>query len=289
MDGETAGSCLASHEAVRIAHNSFVRPEAFSIEDEDSSKGKSGDAFHFIAYVPKKDGRVYELDGLSQGPVDIGEIGTNWLITAQNALQKRIDNYSHFEIRFNLMIVKKSTLFTTFTEAATILAESESLLGALLSVSSEDSSSEIPTFPTSEEVASMFGQKILPAPPLDAESLAEASISRLLASCPAESVRDALQVRMKGLQTRLMECNEIVTQEKERIAQYKKENERRRHQFVPLILELLRGLAERNKLQELYERGKKRAFDEKERMRLQKLNAKAERAAEAKGASGGGV
>ena len=285
MDGETAGSCLASHEAVRIAHNSFVRPEAFSIEDEDSRHEKSGDAFHFVSFVPKN-GRVYELDGLSKGPVDIGEIGSNWLITAQNALQKRIDEYSQFEIRFNLMILKKSTLFTTFTEAAAILAESECLLGALLSISSEDSSFEIPTFPTSEEVASMFGEKILPAPPINADTLAEASIARLLSSCPTESVRDALQVRMKRLHTRLIKCGEIVTQEKERIAQYKKENERRRHQFFPLILELLRGLAERDKLKELYERGKKRACDEKERMRLQKLNAKAERAAEVKGASG---
>jgi ubiquitin carboxyl-terminal hydrolase L5 len=285
MDGETAGSCLASHEAVRIAHNSFVRPEAFSIEDEDSRNEKSGDAFHFVAYVPKHE-RVYELDGLSKGPVDIGEIGSNWLITARNALQKRINDYSQFEIRFNLMIVKKSTLFTIFTEAAAILAESECLLGALLSISSENSSVEIPTFPTSEEVASMFGEKILPVPPINADTLAEASIARLLSSCPTESVRDALQVRMKRLHTRLITCGEIVTEEKERIAQYKKENERRRHQFVPLILELLRGLAERDKLKELYERGKKRACDEKERMRLQKLNAKAERAAEVKGASG---
>jgi ubiquitin carboxyl-terminal hydrolase L5 len=116
MDGETAGSCLASHEGVRMAHNAFVRPEAFSIE-EDPRRGKSDDAFHFVAYVPKN-GRVYELDGLSARPIVVGDCGPNWLNSAQDALQKRISEYSQLEIRFNLLIVKKSTLYLTLKEAA---------------------------------------------------------------------------------------------------------------------------------------------------------------------------
>ena len=282
MDGETAGSCLASHEGVRMAHNSFVRPEAFSIE-EDPRRGKSDDAFHFVAYVPKN-GRVYELDGLSARPIVVGDCGPNWLNTAQDALQKRISEYSQLEIRFNLLIVKKSTLFLTFKEAASILVENECLLGALLSVTSEDSTQQqLQTFPSSNEVAAMFGEQILPEPPAQAESLAEASIARLLASCPPEMASDALKARMNGLQGRLMQCGEIISQEKERIAQYKKENDRRRHQFLPFIMELLRGLADRGKLKELYEKGQKRTADEKERKRIQKLNAKAERDAEARG------
>ena len=285
MDGETAGSCLATHEGVRMAHNSFVRPEAFSIED-DSRASKSEDAFHFVAYVPKN-GIVYELDGLSKGPVIVGESGSNWLTTAQVALQQRISEYSQLEIRFNLLVVQKSTLYTSMREAAAILVESECLLGALLSVTSEDgiNQQQLQAFPSSDEVAAMFGERVLPDPPVNAESLAEASIARLLASCSPELASDALKTKMQGLQARLMQCGETVAQEKERIAKYRRENERRRHQFVPLIMELLRGLADRGKLQELYERGKKRAVDEKERKRIQKLNAKAERDAEAKASS----
>jgi len=284
MDGETAGSCLASHEGVRMAHNSFVRPEAFSIED-DSRASKSEDAFHFVAYVPKN-GIVYELDGLSKGPSIVGESGCNWLNTAQVALQRRISEYSQLEIRFNLLVVQKSTLYTSMREAAAILVESECLLGALLSVTSEDGiNPQNLTFPSSDEVAAMFGERVLPDPSVNAESLAEASIARLLASCSPELASDALKTKMRGLQARLMQCGETVAQEKERIAKYRRENERRRHQFVPLIMELLRGLADRGKLPELYEKGKKRAVDEKERKRIQKLNAKAERDAEAKASS----
>jgi hypothetical protein len=40
------------------------------MEDKKFS-GKEDDAFHFIAYVPFE-GKLYELDGLQQGPIDLG-------------------------------------------------------------------------------------------------------------------------------------------------------------------------------------------------------------------------
>jgi ubiquitin carboxyl-terminal hydrolase L5 len=60
-------------------------------EFEDKTSSKEEDSFHFIAYVPIG-GRLYELDGLKEGPIDHGLIPANqdWTNLARMVLQKRI-------------------------------------------------------------------------------------------------------------------------------------------------------------------------------------------------------
>ena len=50
--------------------------------DEQSVK-KDDDVFHFVAYVPIN-GRLYELDGLKDGPIDLGKCdNSDWLKTVK--------------------------------------------------------------------------------------------------------------------------------------------------------------------------------------------------------------
>lgn len=50
----------------------FCIPRQQMFEFDAKSSAKDEDAFHFVSYVPVN-GRLYELDGLREGPIDLGK------------------------------------------------------------------------------------------------------------------------------------------------------------------------------------------------------------------------
>jgi Ubiquitin carboxyl-terminal hydrolase, family 1/Ubiquitin carboxyl-terminal hydrolases len=104
---ELRGETLQGMDAIREAHNSFARAEPFLPEDDRREK-KSGEAFHFAAYVPFR-GRVLELDGLKPGPIDhgpvLGAAEGGWTAAAANAIRARFSAYEASELRFTLLAV----------------------------------------------------------------------------------------------------------------------------------------------------------------------------------------
>jgi ubiquitin carboxyl-terminal hydrolase L5 len=100
------GVAISSSDPIRKAHNAFGRQDAFLNDGKYISNLRgSDDVFHFVAYIPKGN-TVYELDGLQEGPVVVGEYSDAqpWLSVARTAMQERMTGDA---IKFNLMAVVK--------------------------------------------------------------------------------------------------------------------------------------------------------------------------------------
>lgn len=103
FDAYNKGLALSNAAQIRTVHNSFSRQTLFELDNSKNQKDE--DVYHFISYLPI-DGRLYELDGLKDGPIDLGAIGDkNWLDVVRPVIEKRIQKYSEGEIHFNLMAI----------------------------------------------------------------------------------------------------------------------------------------------------------------------------------------
>lgn len=200
------GVAISSSEPIKNAHNSFGRKDSFLSDGKFLARNTSSeDVYHFVAYIPHADGKVYELDGLQEGPIVVGSYATNddddngndssnddkakktrWLAVAREAIQQRMQGDA---IKFNLMAVMK-----------------DKRLGL---------------------------KEKIEADPTDGSLVHHLNM------------------------------------EEEKRKQWEVENQRRRHNFVPLAVSILRELARENRLNPLFEEAK-----ERKRLKLSKSATK---------------
>jgi len=181
----------------------------------------SADVYDFLFSI--RFFRVFELDGLKSGPINLGEIdgGENgdWLSVARPAIQARIEKYATSEIRFNLMGLVKNKK-EVLTEQSTLL---EARLAAI-------------------QVALADG--------------GEAADMELEGDWALAQGIEALQAQLAETEASLETCKNKLSAEDEKIAGWKMENIRRKHNYIPFVVNLLRILAERNQLKPMIEKAK---------------------------------
>lgn len=204
FDAAMKGLALSNSEVIRQVHNSFARQQMFEFDAKSSTK--DDDAFHFVSYVPLN-GRLYELDGLRDGPIDLGPCNQDdWIGVVRPVIEKRMQKYCEGEIRFNLMAIvsdRKKIYEKKISELQKQLSEVE----------------------------------------------------------PMETDNNSL---INSVQSEIAKYQLLLEEEQQKTKRYKIENIRRKHNYLPFIMELLKTLAEHQQLIPLVEKAK-----EKQTRRLQ--------------------
>ncbi|XP_004519004.1 ubiquitin carboxyl-terminal hydrolase isozyme L5 [Ceratitis capitata] len=195
FDPFNKGLTLSNAPKIRSVHNSFARQTLYELDTKNQNK--DDDVFHFIGYIPIN-GRLYELDGLKEGPVDLGavEANQNWIDVVRPIIEKRMQKYSEGEIHFNLMAIVSDRL-------------------------------------------KIYQQKIDELTNTDDDSM---------------YTDEDMQAEVAKLRSKM-------DYEAEKRKRYKVENIRRKHNYLPFIVELLKMLGEQGQLMPIYEKAKQRAVE----------------------------
>ena len=203
FDPTMKGLALSNSDVIRLVHNNFARQQMFEFDAKQA--GKDDDVFHFISYIPF-DGRLYELDGLREGPIDLGPIEdkNNWVATARPVVERRMQQYSKGEIQFNLMAVVQD---------------------------------KMPRY--------------------------KGELAKLEQQLSSGMVTDALELQISELRQQIAE-------QEAKMQAYKIENIRRKHNHLPLLVEILKKLSSQGKLMPLFEHAKKKAVEHRELRQKQK-------------------
>ena len=219
MDPYMKGLSISNCEKIKEEHNKFSRPEPFVFAKSTEITDKD-DVFHFVGYIHFKNS-IYEIDGLREGPILIEENVKyeEWISKVKPAIMSRISLYANNEIKFNLLAVVPDRLEKA-EELEKDLLERKNYVESLLKGGD----------------VNMTNEKFKEYNTMTKEDLAKS---------------------LKDFEGMLITNKVVIEDEKEKVNKYRRENERRQHNYIPLIFELLKIMNEKGKLEEVYNEAQK--------------------------------
>jgi len=214
------GLAISNSELIRSAHNSFARAEPFVMEEGKVAE-EDDDVYHFISYIYFRGG-LYELDGLKNGPIFLGETSLHdWVDKAFPVIQKRIDKYSKTEIRFNLMAIIKNRQ-TIYKESIHTLKQKK------------DNISERMT------------------------QLQQSNANVMDVDSDLPSTIEECKKRIDSIDNEVVTLQQKIHMEEEKFKNWKIENIRRKHNYIPFLVNLLKILADKGELLPLIQKSQKK-------------------------------
>eukprot|EP00392_Amoebophrya_sp_AT5.2_P004259 g4267.t1 len=242
FDPHMKGLAISNQDVIREVHNSFARQSSFDFIHDD--KDPKDDAFHFIGYVPYE-GKVYELDGCQDGPIEIGPIrDDNWIATVKPEIQQRMEKYQsegEGEIRFNLLSIVDDEAYEVEKQILKLRHQRQRANIKMVS----------------------FGEDIFLQDEVDDDDAPDGVLTFEELPDDVEELRKLANDASEQIDT----LSKSIGDSTKRKEQYKRENTRRRHDYVPFLLCALKHLARKGTLMTAYNAGKTEAQAELERQR----------------------
>ena len=214
MDPATRGLAISNSEKIREEHNKFSHPEPFIFT---KTKAKDGDdVFHFVAYLHFKNS-IYEIDGLQNGPILIENNVKNeeWIKKVKPSILNRINLYAKNEIKFNLLALVPDRLEKAKKLDEDLKKRKNYIKGLI------------------DKIGQISNEK-------DLEEYNKMS-------------KEQLENSLKDFEVTIKNNEMTIKDEEYKVNKFKEENERRQFNYIPFIYELMKILAEKGKLEEMYE------------------------------------
>lgn len=271
FDPAMRGLAISNQETLRKVHNSFARESSFDFVDDDKSKNKE-DSFHFVAFVNHK-GKVYELDGLREGAMLVGavESGKDWLDVVRPELQGRMERFQagKSEIRFNLLSIsqdpaagpEKEILKLNFLQQNITLKIISSDFPEVEVVDEDSVNSDITSESDPEKKKHHIDFISLDLDDVLDDSQQPDGVKSF------EELSDKLtdlKTEYRSASKSIRDLKESIKSSLEKKAVWKKENERRRHDYTPFVLCCLKHLAMNGALTPAYNAAKEKAIAAKQ-------------------------
>ena len=217
MDPITKCISFGNNEKIRNEHNKCK----LDISNE-LNKNDNDDIYNIVTFLHFKNA-IYELDGLQESPILIENNVefNNWIRKLKDTLIQRITFYSNNEIKFNLMALIPDKLEHLKNQKELLISKKNYIEKKIEGNQDIKIENELMSL---EELNGLNNEQ--------------------------------LDERLKKIELEINECNNGINIEKMKMNKYKEENERRQHNYVPFIFEMLKIMNEQGIIKELYEQNK---------------------------------